>query len=141
LTPAKERGLLVDRHARGTLRLTLGVTMTGRLVFGFVAIFAFAACSDTNKDNYTYALEGTAVMLTAVGIHRAITDDCWAHCSPGYLCNEESGLCEKGECVPACELGQHCVHERGGHFRCIPDADPSVSAATAATPPATRVPR
>lgn len=117
------------------------MTMTARTVSCLVALLGLAACSDSNQNTYAQAISGTALMVTAVGIHRAITDDCWARCSPGYLCNEESGLCEKGECVPACELGQHCVHERGGHFRCIPDADPSVSAATAATPPATRVPR
>jgi hypothetical protein len=115
--------------------------MTGRSALSAVALFALAACSDTNKDNYTYALAGTAMMVTAVGLNRAVTDDCWARCSPGYLCNQESGLCEKGECMPACEIGQHCVHEQNGTIRCIPDTDPAVQARTARTPPATRVPR
>ena len=117
------------------------MTMTKRFVPALVALLGLAACSDSNKNTYAQALTGTGLMVTAVGVHRAVTGDCWAHCSPGYLCNEESGLCERGECVPACELGQHCVHEVSGRIRCIPDADPAVRSETAATPPATRVPR
>lgn len=117
------------------------MTMTRRWAPALVALLALGACSHSNQNNYVHALEGTAIMVGAVGIHRAVTDDCWAHCSPGYLCNEANGLCERGECLPACELGQHCVHERSGLVRCIPDADPAVRSETAATPPATRVPR
>ena len=115
--------------------------MAPRFAPALVALLALGACSDSNQNNYVHAIEGTAIMVTAVGIHRAITDDCWAHCSPGYLCNEASGLCERGECVPACEIGQHCVHERSGMVLCVPDADPTVRSEAAATPPATRVPR
>lgn len=115
--------------------------MTARTVSCLVALLGLAACSDSNQNTYAQAISGTALMVTAVGIHRAITDDCWARCSPGYLCNEESGLCERGECVPACEFGAHCVHTLRGEYLCIPDADPTVTSEATTTLPATRVPR
>jgi hypothetical protein len=112
-----------------------------RLVSGLVALLALVACGDSNQNTYAQAISGTAIMVTAVGIHRAITDDCWARCSPGYLCNEKSGLCEPGECVPACEFGDHCVHQIGGGYRCVQDANPTVTSEAMTTLPATRVPR
>lgn len=68
-----------------------------------------------------HAALGTGVMVGAVGVNRAATGDCWAHCSPGYVCNQESGLCEKGECYPACDAGYHCAATSMGQ-RCLSDA-------------------
>jgi hypothetical protein len=98
------------------------------------------SCSDANKNTYAQAAAGTGIMLGAVGLHRALTNDCWARCSPGYLCNQESGLCEPGDCAPACEFGAHCARDTNGAYRCFRDADPTVTAAatpgvTPATPP------
>jgi len=118
--------------------------MTPRIAFSLVALLGLLgvpACSDNNNNTYAQAISGTALMVTAVGLHRAITDDCWARCSPGYLCNEKSGLCERGECVPACEFGAHCVHDVHGEYHCVTDFDPTVTSEATTTLPATRVPR
>ena len=48
-------------------------------------------------------------MVAAVGINRAITDECWAACTPGYVCDHESGLCVQGECLPRCSEDQVCA--------------------------------
>lgn len=55
------------------------------------------------------------------GVNRAITHDCWARCSPGYYCDEASGLCEQGECIPPCTRGQSCVRDLEGGLVCAND--------------------
>jgi hypothetical protein len=80
-----------------------------------------AGCSDANKHTYGQAAVATVAAVGVVGLHRALTRDCWARCRPGYLCNEESGLCELGECLPGCEFGTHCVRDALGHYRCTSD--------------------
>lgn len=47
--------------------------------------------------------------VAAVGINRALTRECWAACSPGYVCDQESGLCRAGECTPACVEPNQCT--------------------------------
>jgi hypothetical protein len=115
--------------------------MRGSLAASILVAFALnVSCSDANQNTYAQAALATGILFGAVGIHRAITNDCWARCSPGYLCNHESGLCEPGECVPACEFGAHCARDVNGAYRCLRDSDPAVTAAampgiTPATPP------
>ena len=92
-----------------------------RLLIALVLPLAPASCSETNKQNYARAAVATGAMIAAVGINRAITDDCWGRCSAGYLCNEESGLCELGECLPGCEVGYHCVKDVRGVTYCASD--------------------
>ena len=84
-------------------------------------------CSDANQQTYAQAAAATSLQVVAVGIHRAVTNDCWARCSPGYLCNHETGLCERGECVPECEYGAHCARDVMGAYRCVRDSDPTVN--------------
>jgi len=78
-------------------------------------------CSNANQHTAAQAGIATAIAVTTVGIHRALTGDCWARCRPGYLCNHESGLCELGECLPACPYGTHCTRDVGGTYRCASD--------------------
>ena len=84
-------------------------------------MLALGACSEANQQNYVKAAAATGVAVAAVGVNRAITNDCWARCSTGYLCNEESGLCEPGECLPGCEVGSHCVRDVRGMTYCVRD--------------------
>jgi hypothetical protein len=56
-----------------------------------------------------------------VGLNRALTDDCWARCHQGDLCNHKTGLCEHGECTPPCATGTHCARSRSGSLVCEPD--------------------
>lgn len=55
------------------------------------------------------AAAATAVMVAATGVNRSLTGECWAACTPGYVCDHESGLCVRGECSPACPDTQTCV--------------------------------
>ena len=96
-------------------------------VFFVLAPLGAAGCGDANKHTYAQAAVATSLQLVAVGVHRAVTNDCWARCSPGYLCNQESGLCELGECVPACEYGSHCARDVVGDYHCVRDSDPTVN--------------
>jgi hypothetical protein len=59
------------------------------------------------------AVVATAVMVTATGVNRALTGECWAACTPGYVCDHESGLCVPGECSPVCPETQTCVRIDG----------------------------
>jgi hypothetical protein len=92
-------------------------------VFVLVAPLAVVSCGPTNQQNYTHAAIATPAAIGMVGVHRAITKDCWARCSPGYLCNEEKGLCEPGECLPGCEVGFHCVRDIKLGTYCARDTD------------------
>ncbi len=60
-------------------------------------------------------------MLAATGINRAITKECWAACSPGYVCDHESGLCVPGECSPSCADTQVCTLVKQ-HLTCLDQA-------------------
>jgi len=90
-------------------------------VLSLVLPFACGSCSETNQQTYKEAALATGITVASVGIYRAITRDCWARCRPGYLCNEESGLCELGECLPGCEYGTHCARDVRGEYRCVTD--------------------
>ena len=68
------------------------------------------ACGASNE---VKAVTATAVTVAAVAANRAITGECWAACTSGYVCDHESGLCVEGECSPACPETQTCVRVDG----------------------------
>jgi hypothetical protein len=76
--------------------------------------------------SYSEAAAATAVAVAATGVHRAITKDCWARCSPGYACNRESGLCQPSECTPECVAGYTCTVTPTGNT-CQADAQPMLN--------------
>jgi hypothetical protein len=98
---------------------------------------AATSCGSANQEKYAQAAVGTGLAVAATGVHRALTKDCWGRCSPGYLCNEESGFCERGECLPGCEVGAHCVRDVRGIPYCARDAGlaPAHPAQPNAAPP------
>lgn len=89
---------------------------TGSLLV--LAALLGAGCGDSK---YAQAGVGTAAAVAAVGLNRAVTGDCWGRCQAGYLCNQESGLCERGECMPPCATGSHCTRGPTGELACAPD--------------------
>lgn len=104
-----------------------------------VALVALAACSEANKQTYAQAAVGTVGAVAAVGVYRALTHDCWARCGPGYLCNQESGLCELGECLPGCEYGWHCMRDVRG-YRCVSDSANQPVVSSVSSPPVVAAP-
>lgn len=95
-----------------------------------LAPLGVSSCGSTNQQNYVHAAVGAGAAIAAVGINRAITKDCWARCSPGYLCNEERGLCELGECLPGCAVGFHCVRDIKLGTYCVRDGDGAATRST-----------
>src|SRR4051812_1402573 len=75
-----------------------------------------AACG---HGNYGAATIGLGAAVTAAGVNRALTGDCWARCSPGYGCDKQRGRCVPVECVPACTPDEYCAIEADGRTRCI----------------------
>ena len=57
---------------------------------------------------YGDAAGGLAIGVAATAANRGITGDCWGRCSPGFSCNRENGLCERGDCDPPCAEGMSC---------------------------------
>ena len=91
------------------------------LGFALVVAFASTSCGPKNEENLKNAAIAAPVAIAMVGVYRAVTNECWGRCSTGYLCNEESGLCELGECLPGCEVGSHCVRDPRGNTSCVSD--------------------
>lgn len=81
-----------------------------RAALGLMALVLLPACGGSTE---AQAVAATAVMVAATGANRALTGECWAACTPGYVCNHESGLCVPGECSPACPDTQTCVRIDG----------------------------
>jgi hypothetical protein len=81
--------------------------------FSWLALFATSGCGGSSDAAGAAAAVSIAVAESAV--NRAVTKDCWARCSTGWICNQESGLCEKGECTPSCAPGYACTRSRGGN--------------------------
>lgn len=69
------------------------------------------------------AAVATGIALAGAGVNRAATKDCWARCSSGWVCNQETGLCEKGECIPSCSPGYACTRSTRGNL-CVADGTP-----------------
>lgn len=76
---------------------------------------------DTNE--YGDAVGGLAIGVAATGANRAANGDCWGRCSPGFSCNRENGLCERGDCDPPCPGGMSCTFNATGN-ECRGDPEP-----------------
>lgn len=66
-------------------------------------------CGPTSGNTAGGAVAALATGIAIAGANRAVTGDCWGRCSTGYICNRSSGLCEAGECRPACDPGTYCA--------------------------------
>lgn len=84
-------------------RLAGGVWLSW-LVAGTVLV---SACGSSSE--YGEAAGGLGVAVAATAVNRGMTGQCWGVCSPGYACNRESGLCERGDCDPPCAAGMSCA--------------------------------
>ncbi len=49
--------------------------------------------SQRNKKNYADAPKAVAFGVVATGVYRGVTGGCWAQCTHGLVCDEESGTC------------------------------------------------
>lgn len=96
-----------------------------RWVIGACCVWLSTSCGGNNDAKYAQAAIGTGAVIAASGLNRAVTKDCWGTCSTGYACNETSGLCERGECLPGCEVGTHCVRDSRDITYCARDSKPA----------------
>jgi len=80
------------------------------------ATFCLPGCTGSTTGD---AVVATAVTVAAVGVNRALTDECWAACSHGYVCDQKRGVCVPGECLPACVAPDQCTLV-GLEYQCVP---------------------
>lgn len=97
-------------------------TTRGWLSFSAVLSFSLSVGCGGNNDAAGAAV-ATGIAVAGSGVNRAVTKDCWARCSNGWVCNQETGLCEKGECIPSCSPGYACTRSRTGNT-CVADGAP-----------------
>jgi hypothetical protein len=83
---------------------------------------SLALCGCARNSTYNYAGAGLGATVAATAIYRGISGDCWARCTPGYICNRERGTCEPGECMPACAPGYFCLREPDETLDCVADS-------------------
>ena len=89
----------------------------GWLLIGALTLGSLSCGTTTG----TQAAVATAVTVVATGVNRKLTGDCWAACTPGHVCERESGLCIRGECSPSCGDHQFCV-KLEGQLTCVDKA-------------------
>jgi len=110
---------------------SLAVRKTTPAKLPWLAAAALLAAVGCRSGDFGAAAAGLGAGVVTAGVLRATTGTCWARCGPGDVCNRESGLCEAGECYPACPVGQSCARELDGSYRCADD--PTVFRPGAAT--------
>jgi hypothetical protein len=63
-------------------------------LFLLSAAGAVAACKSSSPyGSPQNAAIGTGLAVGAAAINRAVTNECWAACRPGTICDKASGLC------------------------------------------------
>lgn len=81
-----------------------------------------APCGCARNPTYNSAAVGLGATVATTALYRGISGDCWARCTPGYICNHERGTCEPGECLPACAPGYLCLREPDDTLDCVADS-------------------
>ncbi len=66
------------------------------------------------------AVIGTAIAATAAGVRRS-NGECYTPCTPGNVCNPQSGMCDPIPCRGECRSGEQCEQNALGD-RCVPAA-------------------
>ena len=86
--------------------------MTLRLLFMLLLVFDLGCATD--------AVIGTAIAATAAGVRRS-NGECYTPCTPGNVCNPQSGMCDPIPCRGECRSGEQCEQNALGE-RCVPAA-------------------
>lgn len=82
----------------------------------WLAVALSAGCSAAGAN----AVVNTAIGAAAAGVRRS-NGECYVPCTPGNVCNPQSGLCEPVPCRGECHLGEVCEQTPTGD-RCVPEA-------------------
>lgn len=67
------------------------------------------------QNDYVGAGVFAATAVGAVALHRTLTGGCYASCPEGYVCNHETGICDRRPCM--CPADQVC-EVVGGQVLC-----------------------
>jgi hypothetical protein len=89
-----------------------------------IALIAALACGCSGRpttNNYGAAAAGLGVAVAGTVVYRAVTGGSVAACTPGNICDRQSGLCVPSECSPTCPESQHCVRDFDGRLYCEDD--------------------
>ena len=81
-------------------------------------VLSLSGCGAGAGAAATHAVVNTAIAAAASGVRRS-QGDCYTPCDNGYVCNRESGLCERLDCPEGCGTDEVCVG-RLGSARCVP---------------------
>ena len=103
-------------------RLNTRQVLRPRALLCFAILIALSlGCSPRNTRNYQAG--GAALGVAAVHAvgYRAITGNCYAICTPGNVCDRQTGFCVPSECSPACADGQRCQRDLDGRLYCEDD--------------------
>jgi hypothetical protein len=96
----------------------MNVSGAGALAF----LIAMSACGGgPYTNNYGAAGVGLGAAVAGAVGYRAITGGCVAQCTPGHVCDRQSGLCVPSECSPSCPAGQQCQRDSDGRMICVDD--------------------
>lgn len=85
-----------------------------RLVLVILIFGLLPGCSAAGAN----AVIGTAVAATAAGVRRA-NGECYTPCTPGNVCNPQSGMCDPIPCRGECRPGEQCEQNALGDT-CVP---------------------
>ncbi|MDP3236027.1 MAG: hypothetical protein Q8S33_33460 [Myxococcales bacterium] len=89
--------------------------MTPRLLLVLLLVLDLG-CTAAGAD----AVIGTAIAATAAGVRRS-NGECYTPCTPGNVCNPQSGMCDPIPCRGECRSGEQCEQSPLGE-RCVPAA-------------------
>jgi hypothetical protein len=83
-------------------------------------VFALTGCRSHTPNSAGGAAIMTGIALASSGVSRAM-GGCYAQCTAGTVCNQETGLCDPLPCNGSCEenercdpLTNECVHDPAG---------------------------
>jgi hypothetical protein len=86
-----------------------------------MAVAASLGCGPRNTHNYQAAAVGAGAVALHSVAYRAVTGNCYAMCTPGHLCDRQTGMCVPSECSPACPDGQRCTRDLDNRLYCEDD--------------------
>ena len=87
----------------------------GRAILAVLALSALSGCRTVGANSVIGAAIMTPVAIGSAAVSRA-TGHCYAACTPGTVCNENTGLCERMPCGGFCPPDTLCERSTD---RCI----------------------
>jgi len=91
------------------------------ILVALLASLSITCSSSRNTRNYQAAGVGLAAVAVHSVAYRAVTGNCYAMCTPGNVCDRQTGFCVPSECSPSCPDGTRCLRDLDGRLYCEDD--------------------